>query len=93
MKLIEDHNAEVKDPDNISEYVSNIFGDSKKDEALINNTISTYLKSNLWVAIDPNEIGTKLEGIMNEVQSFKERFHFILTQSNATTKIRVELED
>jgi hypothetical protein len=90
---VRNHNAVVKDPNEISKYVNNILGDSKKDQALIDTTTNTYLKNHLWKVIDPNNIGDNFEKMLNDVNAFKEQVHFILTKSNAITEITIELED
>lgn len=90
---VRNHNTVVKDPNEVSKYINNVLGDSKKDQALIDSTTNTYLKNHLWKVIDPNKIGDNFEKMLNDVTAFKEQIHFILTKSNAITEITIELED
>jgi len=90
---VTNHNEKVLDPDKISEYIRNVLGDSKKDQSLIDSTIDTYKKKNLKVLIDPNNLEEEIQKRLEELNNFIEQFHFVLTRSNATTEITVELED
>lgn len=90
--FVEKHNTDIKDPKKVSEYIQNVLGE-KRTDATISSATDTYYENNLWTILDPNELNNSINDKIEELNSFAERFHFILTQSNAVTEITVNLED
>jgi flagellar hook assembly protein FlgD len=86
-------NEKLLNPEAISKYISNILGDSKKEEEMINKLTLRYRNENEYILIDPNELSNNIDNLIEDVQKFKNEFHVALNQSNATTEITIELED
>lgn len=89
---IDKHNREVSDPVKIANYLNSVLGD-KRTSTQIDEATKTYLDKNLWIIVDPNELTENIIRLCDELNSFKEKFHFILTQSNAITNVTVILEN
>ena len=76
-----------------SEYVNKILGDSKKDEALINTTLDTYVKATQVEFYDPLGTVEKATAKLEEILKFREEYHFVLTEANCQNTIDVEFAD
>lgn len=90
---IEYHNNEYLSADNISNYVSRILGDSKKDESIINKLKEDYINDHEYELYDPFNIEELVNKKLDEINLFEEQIHFALTQANCTNTIEVEFED
>lgn len=90
---VEDHNNKKLSPTAISEYVSKILGDSKKDESLINATTDSYIKANELEVYDPMNTEKIARERLDKLALFKEEIHYKLTKVNCDTEITVELKD
>ena len=80
-------------PESISRYVSNILGDSKKDEALIAATEQRYREANEVELYDPLDTEKLATEKIEEIELFREEFHSVLTTANCNTVITVEFAD
>lgn len=95
-KEIENHNATIQNPDNVSMYVNRVLGSSesaKKNETLYNTIVEDYMKKNLVYLIDPNNLQNRLDLYNDDVAQFEEQVHTALLKSNLETIIEVEYED
>ena len=90
---VDTSNARNLSPESISTYVEKVLGDSKKDENLIRATENIYKTQHEVEMYDPlnsYEVGTKK---LEELNEFKERLHFELTNINCKTEIEVDFVD
>ena len=91
---IEERNARVLDPDNVSEYIGRILGsETKKTDSLYGEILERYKKDNLLYLVDPKHLSDKIEGLITEIAEFEAQVHNALVASNITTVIEVELDD
>ena len=86
-------NQKYLSPESISRYVSNILGDSKKDEALIAATEQRYREANEVEWYDPLDTEKLATEKIEEIELFREEFHSVLTTANCNTVITVEFVD
>ena len=86
-------NQKYLSPESISRYVSNILGDSKKDEALIAATEQRYREANEVELYDPLDTEKLATEKIEEIELFREEFHNVLTTANCNTVITVEFAD
>ena len=80
-------------PEAISDYVSKIVGDSKKDATLIDKLTEDYRKKyevELYDPLNTEELATKK---LKEISDFREQIHYVLTQANCTNTVTVEFKD
>ena len=90
---VDTSNAKNLSPESISTYVEKVLGDSKKDENLIRATENIYKTQHEVEMYDPlnsYEVATKK---LEELNEFKERLHFELTNINCKTEIEVDFVD
>ena len=86
-------NQKYLSPESISKYVSNILGDSKKDEALIAATEKRYREANEVELYDPLDTEKLATEKIEEIELFREEFHSVSTTANCNTVITVEFVD
>lgn len=90
---IEKHNKKYLSPEEISAYIKNVLGDSKKDENLITNIKDDYIKSRQIELYDPLKTKEIAERKLEEIAMFREQIHYALTQANCNNSIDVEFTD
>lgn len=79
--------------DEVSKYVSKILGDSKKDQTLIDSVADKYKKEHQVELYDPLNTEELALNRLDEIKSFREQIHFVLTQANCNNKITVDFWD
>jgi hypothetical protein len=79
--------------DEVSKYVSKILGDSKKDQTLIDSIVDKYKKEHQVELYDPLNTEELALNRLDEIKSFREQIHFVLTQANCNNKITVDFAD
>jgi len=76
----------------LEQYLSNVLGD-KPEAEMIERLSKKYVEDNEWTLIDPMNVSDRLEALNNSIEEFQSNVDYILSESNATTFITVELED
>lgn len=103
-KLMADYNAisakaklineKVNDPDNIDKYLDQILtDDAKNDPAKVKEAETTYHEMRDANIVDPLNIVTMYDDIINDAKAFKDEVDFRLSEVNAKTEIEVEFAD
>lgn len=90
---VEKTNSRYLSPEKISEYVSRVLGDSKKDQTLIDSTTNAYkaqYEVELYDPLDTEKLATEK---LQEIADFREQFHYALTEVNCKTMITVNFAD
>lgn len=77
----------------VSNYVSKILGDSKKNEEIINQVKEQYIQDNTWTLYDPKNTKELAEKKIEEIALFREEIHLALTKANCDNEITVEFAD
>lgn len=90
---IESIRERYMNPEAISNYVSKVLGDSKKDDALIQTVTEDYMKKYEPELYDPLNTKEIAKERLNEIALFREQIHYALTQANCSNSITVEFED
>lgn len=90
---IENNRNRYLTPEKISDYVSKVLGDSKKDDVLVQKTTDTYVNNWALELYDPMDTETLANTKLEEIAEFRENIHAALTQVNCTTTIEVDFED
>jgi len=89
---VEDENAAL--PEKLEKYLQSILGD--KDKRTVED-ITAHTKlfedRNKYELIDPCDITKQIEKLEESVLGFKTEVDYVLSESNATTFIEVELVD
>lgn len=86
-------NADRLSPERISDHVSKILGDSKKDSKLIEAVTDEYKKKYEVELYDPFNMKEFLSEMLDSYDKFEEEIHFALTQANVNNTIEVEFAD
>ncbi len=82
---------EQKVQSDLDRHVSNMCKnqDGTKDESAVTSFVDGYRKNNKIDIVDSIDIDSKINALEKEIDDFKQNIDFVLSESNALTKISV----
>ncbi len=92
-KAVNDNGARL--PEMLEKYLSVVLGTDKntRDPESVKAHTKDFEKRNKMELIDPLNIATKIEQLEKSIDDFETNVDYILSESNATTFVEVELKD
>jgi molybdopterin synthase catalytic subunit len=82
-------------PEMLEKYLSVVLGTDKntRDPESVKAHTKDFEKRNKMELIDPLNIATKIEQLEKSIDNFETNVDYVLSESNATTFIEIELKD
>jgi hypothetical protein len=78
-------------------HVTALYGSEKKvadsNSGDVEKAREDYLKTHRWDVIDPNKVKGVISTLREDIECFEAEVDAVLSESNATTFVEVELED
>lgn len=87
---MERHNTKVQSQ--LDKLLESQFGskDSKSNKDDLGNISEQYRKSNLATLVDPIGLEKEIEKLTASIEEFEKEVDFVLSESNALTKVKIE---
>jgi len=91
-EIVEDENDLL--PSKLESYLQSILGekDKRTPDDIASHT-KAFEERNKYELLDPSDISTQIKQLEEQVTNFKTEVDYILSESNATTFVEVELVD
>jgi len=92
----ENHKVEANNdqlPTKLESFLVATLGNEKRDAATVEALTKTFETNNKFVLIDPSKIQDYIAKLATEIEEFASQVDYVLSESNATTFLDVELKD
>ncbi len=88
--IVESENAQI--PFKLESYLQSILGEKdKRVPSEIEEHTRLFENRNKWELIDPSNISDRIQKLLDAIYEFENEVDYILSESNATTKLEIEL--